>query len=279
MNKKLLYNLKYFIRPICSILFTVLIVRFFFWFLIYNSPSESILWQDALNKAFSRFGTLSDDLNLYIILSASLSTMIIAVLSWAFCSLFSFSIAYIKSSYSRLDRLFNSVLSLCNIHLFGGYIILDAYILKGSLSGYTGWIISVLLVVFCNGILQELSNTFFEKINYLKNKKYVLFAASQGISTWIAYRKEMFITFLDISFERFQFFMFSSIIIEMAFQDIKGLGLLLLNYIRYIQNGKDMLDQVTILVLIILLINKILEYSGLIFKSYNDTKYQILKNE
>ena len=90
------------------------------------------------------------------------------------------------------------------------------------------------------------------------NKKYVLFSISQGINKWHAGYNELIIKMIYSALEMLPFFLLSTIIIELVFERLKGLGSILLDNIKdIIYNSYDRIDEIFMIVLLLITIVRI----------------------
>ena len=103
-----------------------------------------------------------------------------------------------------------------------------------------------------------MTNKFIGQINETFSKMYILFAISQGIDKWKAGRNELVVKFTYNALELLPFFLLSTIIVELVFERLKGLGSILLKNINdIINNSYDRVDEIFITVLLLISIIRI----------------------
>ena len=100
----------------------------------------------------------------------------------------------------------------------------------------------------------------------------IIFAISQGLNKWKIARNELGIKFIYNALELLPFFLLSTIIIELIFLKLKGLGSLLLFNIKDILEYRyDRVDEIFIIVVILITIIRIAKLLSI----YIETKLSV----
>ena len=249
---KIVYNLLY-------ILFSAYLIRFIIWLIIFTNPytfrhstwaqpDSSLL--EKFNRLFCPIIPIQENLveGLYY-------TIAVTLLSWVICILLSFCFSILTRRYSYFKIPVKIIMWFSNFHLFTGYLLL-LYLLSHRPT--PDWFWGCLIIIFGNGALSGMTEKFINQINDTFNKKYVLFAISQGFNKWKVGLNEIIINNIYTSLEFLPFFLVSTIIIELLFSALPGLGSMLLDNLNNIRNdGYDKIDEIFFIVLLLVIIVRI----------------------
>ena len=166
------------------------------------------------------------------------------------CIFLSALLSVLSYTYHSLRIPVNVFIWLSNFHLFFGFLFL--FFIWGE--GITpDWLWASVIVILCNGSLQGMTKEFTAQITRTFSQKYVLFSISQGIDKWRASRNELTIKILYSALELLPFFLLSTIIIELVFERLKGLGSILLDNINdIIDNSYDKIDEIFIVIFLLI---------------------------
>ena len=244
------------------------IVRLFVWsILLVAETSPEVTWKDSwLGKIFK---LLVPDLSLIVgAVEALYTTLLITVVSWMACILLSMALSYISILDRTIDRVVSSLLWFSNFHLFGGYLLLFFFLYPEDPS--SPWVWASLIIIFCNGILKDTVKAFVDQLRKIFDKEYVKFSISQGINKWVSAKQELVSSCIQISLEKLPFFLLSSIIVELAFDNLVGLGSLLLRDVKAITDfefAHDKVDPIFIVVIILIIIVRMAKIGALIIEN------------
>ena len=140
------------------------------------------------------------------------------------------------------------------------------------------WFWATIIVIGLNGSLSGMTRKFISQINETFSHKYVLFAISQGINRWRSARNELSIKFIYNALELLPFFLLSTIIIELVFVRLKGLGYLLLYNIKAIIDHKyDRVDEIFIIVILLITIIRIAKILSLRIENRMNTELDTIQ--
>ena len=182
-------------------------------------------------------------------------TVSITLSAWFICILLSILLSYFSYAYNFLRIPVNFILSISNLHLFFGFLFLF-FLWGGQIK--PDWFWATIIVIGLNGSLSGMTKKFISQINETLSHQYVLFAISQGINKWRSARNELSIKFIYNALELLPFFLLSTIIVELVFVRLKGLGsLLLFNINDIINNRYDRVDEIFIIVILLITIIRI----------------------
>ena len=225
--KIIFYNLSLIVVP-------AYFIRFVIWFItlsidagpgmLWKNSSLSMAYKLLIPNIFAQNGLLSG-------LSV---TFFITISAWVVCIMLSAIFSFFSYSYSYLRAPVKGILWMSNFHLFFGFLLL--FFIWGE-DINPDWFWASLIIIFCNGSLQSMTNKFIDQMDEIFNKKYVLFSISQGINKWHAGYNELIIKMIYSALEMLPFFLLSTIIIELVFERLKGLGSILLDNIKDIINN------------------------------------------
>ena len=225
-------------------------IRLSVWFIILQiDTGPDVTWKSSnilrMKKLF-----LPDIFAQDGILFAVMVTFSITISAWLVCIFLSALLSMISYTYHSLRIPVNIFIWLSNFHLFFGFLFL--FFIWGE--GITpDWLWASVIVILCNGSLQGMTKEFTAQITRTFSQKYVLFSISQGIDKWRASRNELTIKILYSALELLPFFLLSTIIIELVFERLKGLGSILLDNINdIVDNSYDKIDQIFIVVLLLI---------------------------
>ena len=227
-----------------------IIFRVIVWLILIKFSSEGIHypWATTTAQIFNRllFFESSSIFNNYI--SFLTITLKITLISWLLCLAISAILAVLSYNYLFLKKISSLIISLTNIHIFGGFLIIYFIHVKNDMPIPQSSFLAIILVVFCNGTLKILVDKFISLLNSIFNQQYVHFAESQGISKWISALRQIKFDLFETALEILPFFLINSIIAELAFDGVKGLGSEMLNTFNDTAAGYDRLDIIFLMI-------------------------------
>ena len=246
-----------FINNVLLLLVPAYFIRFVIWFITLKiNTGPEIIWKESSYSALKKLfipNIFAQDHLLY----GLLITFLITISAWLLCIMLSSVLSSLSFSFRTLRVPVGIILWLSNFHLFFGFLVL--FFLWGE-NIEPDWLWAALIVVLCNGSLQSMTKKFIEQMDQIFTKRYVLFAESQGISKWRAGIKELSIKIIYCSIELLPFFLLSTIIIELVFERLRGLGSILLDNIKnIIDNSYDRIDEIFMVVLLLIAIVRIIK--------------------
>jgi len=228
-----------------------IIFRVIVWLILIKFSSEGIHypWASTTAQIFNRllFFESSSIFNNYI--SFLTITLKITLISWLLCLAISAILSVFSYNYLFFKKIINLIISLTNIHIFGGFLIIYFIHVKNDMPIPQSSFLAIILVVFCNGTLKTLVDKFTSLLNSIFNQQYVYFAKSQGISKWTSASRQIKFDLFETAIEFLPFFLINSIIAELAFDGVKGLGSEMLNTFKATADqGYDRLDAIFLMI-------------------------------
>tara|TARA_B110000467_G_C18338766_1_gene501095 strand:+ start:5089 stop:5808 length:720 start_codon:yes stop_codon:yes gene_type:complete len=215
-------------------------------------------WASTTEGIINRllFFESSNIFNNYIIFISM--TLKITLISWLMCLAISSILAVLSYNNIIFQKVIKLVVSFTNIHIFGGFLIIYFFYAKNDLPIPQSSFLAIFLVVFCNGTLKTLVEKFRGLLNTIFDQQYVQFAKSQGISKWVSANQQIKFDLLETALEILPFFLINSIIAELAFDGVKGLGSEMLNTFKATaNNGNDNLDIIFLMIFSFVFISRL----------------------
>ena len=220
-----------------------------------------IAWPEETNiNIFFNFSFYSySEGNIVIFIFSSLwVTLRLVLLAWLFSIILGISIIYIKSRYSKYDFLWNFLLAIGGIHVFGLIVIAQHLV-----SGYIPFTILVFVLAIGSGSLKDMVSSFESIYKDVKRKEYWRFMFSQGVPQFRIGFSELLVRFTELSFSKLPILFVGSILVEAA-ANKQGLGYHLLNSLKAIERGNVDLNILTgvafTMIFLVLLSQHIAEY-------------------
>jgi len=242
---------KFIINVFLGSLMIGIIFRIIVWLILIKFSNEGIHypWSSTTAEIFNRllFFESTSIFNHYI--SFLTVTLKITLISWLLCLTIAAILSVLSYNYLSLKKLINIIISLTNIHIFGGFLIIYFIHVKNDMPIPQSSFLAIILVIFCNGTLKTLVDKFTSLLNSIFNQQYVHFAKSQGISKWISASRQIKFDLFETAIEFLPFFLINSIIAELAFDGVKGLGSEMLNTFKATADqGYDRLDVIFLMI-------------------------------
>ena len=242
---------KFIVNVFIGSLIIAIIFRIIVWLILIKFSSEGIYypWASSTTEIINRllFFESTSIFNHYI--SFLTVTLKITLISWILCLTLAAILAVLSYNYLLLKKIINLIISLTNIHIFGGFLIIYFIHVKNDMPVPQSAFLAIILVVFCNGTLKTLVDKFTSLLNSIFNQQYVYFAKSQGISKWTSASRQIKFDLFETAIEFLPFFLINSIIAELAFDGVKGLGSEMLNTFKATADyGYDRLDVIFLMI-------------------------------
>ena len=192
--------------------------------------------------AFFNFSLFSQiyDASLPIFLGSALwITLKLVLFAWSLSVILALFFLFLKSRYYKFNFLWNLVLSIGGIHVFGLFIIVQ------HLTSVTvSYILLVLVLAIGSGSLKEMVHSFEVVYKDVIRKEYWRFMYSQGVPPLKIGFDEFLVRFTELSFTKLPILLIGSILVEAASNTL-GLGYYLLDGIKYLQEGRVDMDILT----------------------------------
>jgi len=232
-------------------------IRFIIWIITISIDTGSnIAWKSTTLLKWRKLFT-PDILSQDGLLDGLYITVSITLTAWLICIFIAIILSFLSYNYSYLRVPVSILMWLSNFHLLFGFLFLY-FKWEGEVT--PEWLWATVIVIFLNGSLSGMTKKFIEQINETFSQKYILFAISQGINKWKAGRNELIVKFIYNALELLPFFLISTIIVELVFGELVGLGKILLMYINQIINyNYDRVDEIFFTVFLLITIIRLVK--------------------
>ena len=213
---------------------------------------------------FSFYSNFVPDRNILGFIGSALwVTLKLVLLAWVVSIILGILFLFLKSQYYKLDFLWNVILSLGGIHVFGLIVIVQHIV-----DGYVPFILLVLVLAIGSGSLKEMVYSFEVVYKDVTRKEYWRFMYSQGLHPVRIGFAELVVRFTELSFTKLPILLVGSILVEAA-ANTKGLGFELLQAIKALEQNRVDLNILTgisfTMIFLVLLSQRLAEYVRLRF--------------
>jgi len=222
---------------------------------------EDVEWSDLYQIEF--YSHIYNDTIPGFVGSALWVTLKLVLIAWALSIGLAIMFVFLKSRYERLSFLWDTVLTVSDIHVFGLFVII-----QNITSFRVPYILLVVILTLGSGSLKEMVLSFHSVYKDVVRKEYWRFMYSQGIHPVRIGFAELLVRFTELSFTKLPILLIGSILVEAASNTL-GLGYYLLDVLRSLENNRVDLNILTgisfTLILLVLLSQKIAEYVRVTF--------------
>lgn len=216
---------------------------------------------DVKLETFFDFALFSNIYNTNIaifVISALWITLKLVLLAWAVSIGLAILFIFLQNSYFTLKFLWNLILSLGDIHVFGLFVIVQ-YLSSMRVP----FVLLVLVLSIGSGTLKEMVRSFQTVYEDVIRKEYWHFMYSQGVSPIRIGFAELLVRLTELSLTRLPILLVGSILVEAASNTL-GLGYYMLDVLKSLESNRVDLNMLTgisfTMILLVLLSQRCAEY-------------------
>ena len=216
---------------------------------------------DVKFEAFYDFTFFSNIYNANIalfVISALWITLKLVLLAWIVSIGSALIFVFLKIRYFKLKFLWNLVLSLGDIHVFGLFVIIQ-YLSSTQVPFF----LLVIILSIGSGSLKEMVRSLQTVYEDVIRKEYWRFMYSQGVSPIRIGFAELLVRLTELSLTRLPILLVGSILVEAA-SNTKGLGFYMFNVLKALERNRVDLNMLTgiafTMILLVLLSQRCAEY-------------------